>query len=301
MNIRINGVQIDFQLENEVTAGDVFAGVADWLRETGHRVDSVTLNGKPVTEPEGTWRSTPVEEVTDLDFAAENHRERQINDIDTIINYAELLRRVMQEGSPDQREAVLEELPHVVEGIRQHVPDLDGLLDEPFRGNSHDDKSVREKASRRADEIAGILEGRQRELLDPAHEMASTITALDGVLASFEEIAGDLQDGDRKTALDRITRFSELVARELRILPILMTIKPGLQDEVVQDEPLTDAIRSLNELFREMESAFTNGDFVLIGDLLEYEMMPRFSELHHAVRQHLGPTAGNTDATESAR
>jgi hypothetical protein len=286
MNIRINGVEIDFRLEEERTAGDVCTGVAQWLRETGHRVESVSLNGSPVSDDEADWESRPVEEVTDMDFVAESLRERQVNEIDTIINYAGLLRRVMLEGSPEQRNAVLEELPHVVEGIRRNAPDLVGLLEEPLQEQSHDDEGVRERAARRADEIAGILESRQREILDPAHEMGATITALDGVLSTFEEIAGQLQDGDRKSALDRITRFSELVSRELRILPMLMSIKPGLRDEVIQEEQLDAAVQSLNDLFREMEGAFTNGDFVLIGDLLEYEMLPRFSELHQVVRRY---------------
>ena len=136
--------------------------------------------------------------------------------------------------------------------------------------------------------MATLLEQRQRELLDPEHEMGSTIAALDVLLPTFEEIPGELQDGNLKKALETVSRFSELVARELRILPVLLVMKPDLQNELVDGVSLNEAIESLNGLFREMEGAFTNNDFVLIGDLLEYEMLPRFTELHSTVLRHIG-------------
>ncbi|MFA7565700.1 MAG: hypothetical protein WCY01_01640 [Alkalispirochaeta sp.] len=291
MNIRINGVEIDFQLEDESTAGDVFSGISRWLRESGHRVESVSLNGTAIhdlDDLDGSWRKQSVTDVKDLDILAESVMERRVNDFETIIHYTELLRRVMDEGTSEQREAVLEELPHILEGIRRNAPDLAGLLDEPIQGGSHGDPEIREKIARRAGDMATLLEQRQRELLDPEHEMGSTIAALDVLLPTFEEIPGELQDGNRKKALETVSRFSELVARELRILPVLLVMKPDLQNELVDGVSLNEAIESLNGLFREMEGAFTNNDFVLIGDLLEYEMLPRFTELHSTVLRHIG-------------
>ncbi len=287
MKIQINGVSIDFQLEHEKTAGEVFAGVSAWLHESGHRITSITLNGASVSESDTQWRDTPVEKVETLDVDAVSVRERQVNDFETIISYTDLLRRVMDEGDASQREAVLEELPHVLQGIERNAPDLKGLLEEPLADASHHDAAVRAAVARRCEELTRIFDLRQRELLYPEQEMAHTLTALESVLPTFEEIPAEIQGGDRKGALDTITRFSELVAKELRILPVLMTVKPELQTETVDDSPIHESIHELNKLFLELEEAFTHNDLVLIGDILEYEMLPRFRAFNDVVQRHL--------------
>ncbi|MDA3948832.1 MAG: hypothetical protein PF508_06350 [Spirochaeta sp.] len=298
MNIRINGVAISFELEHETTAGQVFDGLAEWLQRSGHRLDRVALNNSTLDDVAGAWRDTPVAEVADLDIDAYSVREKQIKDLETILHYTELLQRVMRDGTAEQCAAVLDELPHVAQGIRRNAPDLGGLIEEPFTDHDHTDPEVRARGAHRAGEMATLIEGRQRELLDPEHEMWGTLNALDAILPTFEEIPGEIQGGDRKRAMELVARFSELVARELRILPILIETRPELEHEEVDGMPINESLPSLNELFVELESAFTNDDYVLIGDLLEYEMLPRFTDLHAAVRKHIqtrNESAGSTD------
>jgi len=287
VNIRINGVEISFELENETTAGEVFDGIAEWLHRSGHRLERVTLDSTPIDRSDAVWRDTPVDDVGDLDIDAYSVREKQIKDLETILHYTELLNRVMRDGNAEQREAVLDELPHVADGIRHNAPDLAGLIEEPFTNRDHNDPEVRANGARRAEEMANIIEGRQRELLDPEHEMWVTLNALDVILPTFEEIPGEIQGGDRKRAMESIARFSELVARELRILPILIETRPELETEQMDGTPINESLPSLNELFIELETALQNGDYVLVGDLLEYEMLPRFTDLNAAVRRYI--------------
>lgn len=289
MNIRINGVPISFELEQEQTAGEVYDGVAQWLHSAGHSLERVVLNEEDVTDREGSWRNTPVDAVSTLDIDARSIREQQIEDLETIIHYVELLRRVLGEGDESQRSAVMDELPHVSAGIRRNAPDLAGLLEEPLNNGELSDEGVRETAITRATEIIQLLEGRQRELLDPDHEMRNTLDVLDSILPTFEEIPGQIQGGQRGQAMEVVARFSELVSRELRIIPLTLEIHPPLKEEVIDGEPIGEALRQLNEFFSEMEGAFVNEDFVLLGDLLEYEMLPRFTALNAALRRHVAP------------
>ena len=298
MNIRINGVEISFELEHETTAGQVFDGISEWLHRSGHRLERVALNNTTLDDVDGDWRNTPVGEVAELDIDAHSVREKQIKDLETILHYAELLQRVMRDGTAEQCAAVLDELPHVANGIRQNAPDLGGLIEEPFTNKDHNDPDVRARGAQRAGEMATLIEGRQRELLDPEHEMWATLNALDAILPTFEEIPGEIQGGDRRRAMEMVARFSELVARELRILPILLETRPELEHEEVDGLPINESLPSLNELFVELESAFTNGDYVLIGDLLEYEMLPRFTDLHAAMRKHIRTQEEATGAAD---
>lgn len=289
MNIRINGIPISFELEDEQTAGDVFDGVVDWLHTSGHKLERVVLNGNEIDDHPGEWRETPVSEIDTLDIDAASLRERQVEDFETIIHFTELLRRVLSEGDEAQLQAVLDELPHVSAGIDRNAPDLSGLLEAPLREGDLSQREMRDKAVQRATDFIRILEGRQHELLDPDHEMRSTLELLDGILPTFEEMPGEIQSGDRGRAMQVIARFSDLVARELRILPLLLEIHPQLQMETVDGEPILEALPQLNGFFSEMEEAIVNQDFVLLGDLLEYEMLPRFTALNGAVRKHIAP------------
>ena len=229
MNIRINGVPISFELEQEQTVGDVYDGVVRWLHSSGHSLERVVLDEKEIGEWEGAWRSTPVASAETLDIDAKSIRERRIKDLGTIIHYVELLRCVLSEGDTSQRTAVLEELPHVSAGIRRNAPDLTGFLEEPLHGKDLSDPSVRETAKNRATEIIQLLEGRQRELLDPDREMRTTLDLLDSILPTFEEIPGQIQGGKRGHAMKVVTRFYELVSRELRIIPLTLEIYPCSQ------------------------------------------------------------------------
>jgi hypothetical protein len=289
VKIVVNEMPIDFQLEDEENAGSVVNGVTQWLVTNNHVIERVEINGI-VREPEdATWRSLPLVETEEIRISARSQYERQIEKLETLISYAGLLRRVMMEGNDDQVRAVLEELPYVVEGITAIAPDLEGLLEEPLRetGSALPDEPTRRQLADRASELASLFENRQRELLDPEHEMALTLTVLDDLLPRFEEIPSELQSGQAQQAMATVARFTEVAGRVLRILPRVAEVRPALQSETVEGKPFNEAIGGINELLGELEEAFRNSDYVLVGDILEYEILPRFSALSSTVATHV--------------
>ncbi len=289
MKIIVNEMPVDFQLEGENTAGSVLREVTNWLVTNNHVIDRVEVNGTVRELTDESWQSLSVEETEEIRIAASSRYQQQIEGLETLITYTGLLRRVMVEGNDDQVRAVIEELPWVVEGIQKIAPDLAGLLDEPLRGSSGDipDVDTRHRLAARAGEMAILFENRQRELIDPEHEMALTLTVLDDVLPRFEDIPGALQSGREKEAMDTVTRFTEVASRLLRILPKVVEARPSLQEESVEDKPLGEAIAGIHDLLSELEEAFRNTDYVLVGDLLEYEVLPRFTALSETLARHI--------------
>ena len=289
MKIIVNEMPIDFQLEDETTVGSVVNGIRNWLTTNNHVVDQVEVNGIVREPSDETWQTLPIEQTREIRIAARSRYEHQIEGLDTLISYTGLLRRVMLEGNDEQVKAVMEELPYVVQGIGNIAPDLSGLMEEPLADTEGDlpDESTRHRLAARAAELEILFENRQRELVDPEHEMALTLTILDEILPRFEEIPAELQSGKEKAAMESITRFTEVASRILRILPRVVEARPALQTETVEDQPLTDAISGIHDLLAELETAFRNTDYVLVGDLLEYEILPRFSSLSTTVAGHL--------------
>ncbi|POR03969.1 hypothetical protein AU468_04705 [Alkalispirochaeta sphaeroplastigenens] len=292
MKIFINDVPLEFQLEEEESLGSVVDEITRWLAANSHNLDRLLVDGSPWDNDSPAWREQPVASVDRVDISASSRHEEQITRLETLGSYASLLRRVLTEGSDDQLRAVLEELPFVVEGIARITPDLAGLLEEPLGGIPQDlpDAETRARAAARAGEMANLFEHRQRELIDPEHEMGGTLAVLDALLPRFEEIPGELQTGQEKQALDTIARFTEVASRLLRLIPRIIDTHPALREELIEGEALTESLGTIQNFLAELEKAFRNTDYILVGDLLEYEMLPRFSAISSAVAKHMDNT-----------
>ncbi len=292
MEILINDVPISFELEHETTAGEVMENLSRWLNSNGHTVNGITLNGTPV-ENRPQWKLQDIASVERIEIQAASLHQLEIDQLETIINYADLLRRVAREGTLEQVSAVLDELPHISQAIQRLVPDLSGLLAESAAAaaeSSFTDES-RGKLSTRAAEVTQILQQRQRELLEPEHELRGTVSALQQILPSFEEIPTQLQSGQERAALELVARFAELTRRLLRILPVASAARPELRAIEVDGLPFSDNVNELNQLFLELEEAFGNSDMVLIGDVMEYELLPRLTALTTAIEETLDTPA----------
>lgn len=288
MRILINDVVISFELENETTAGDVYEGIARWLRASGNRVQSVVLNGDSVDVPSGdgvvAWSELPLERVEELAVTASSIYQGRIDQLETIITYVDLFRRVMNDGTDDEFASVLEELPHVAAGIARLTPELAGLLEEPIKKKTPGDREARAAAAARAADLSRALVQRQREFLDPEHEMRITVTALEAILPEFESVPVQMQTGQEAAALELVARFSELAARMFRLMPIILEIRPELEQTSVNGMPLVESMPKLNEVLSELEEAMRIRDLVLIGDVMEYELFPHFTQLAEVFR-----------------
>lgn len=272
MEIFINGVPISFELESEQSLGQVYDGLEHWLNGSGHRVTGLAIDGEET--PEGkAWRDTALEGLERVEITAVSMHQDEIDQLDTITTYLDLLGRVSREGSEEQLGSALEELPHVAPAVSRLVPELDGSLPTELAERARSgEREAREALTRRTDELAAVLRQRQRELMDPEHELRQTINALHATIPAFEEIPAQMQRGEEREALGMVARFAELTGRLLRILPLAIANRPELSEQAGR-------LPELNELFTELETALNGQDLVLVGDVMEYELLPRLGEL----------------------
>ena len=59
-------------------------------------------------------------------------------------------------------------------------------------------------------------------------------------------------------------------------------MRPELASAEVNGASLEQAMSTLTDLLRELESAMQNSDLVLVGDLMEYELLPQLTALTDA-------------------
>jgi hypothetical protein len=122
----------------------------------------------------------------------------------------------------------------------------------------------REEAARRREEASCRL----RETM----ETYAALQALAPELAALEEKIGEvsvlLQSGKDRQAMETVTRFTDLI--EAAVAALQRTGNAGEAAELFSD---------LNPRLREILGAFDAKDFILVGDLFEYEVAPRLGKL----------------------
>ena len=112
------------------------------------------------------------------------------------------------------------------------------------------------------------LDARIREAANPKEALGARLPRLRELAAAVTDVPLLLQTGRDRQAMEIVSDFTELFQKLLDIVPFLP--KDGERDR---------AFEELNPILRQILSAFDAKDFVLIGDLFEYEVAPRLGKL----------------------
>lgn len=299
MEIFINGVAIDVQLEAERTMGDVVTGLAEWLRGTGHRLTTVSFDGAGVDAQAAQSDSRGVDTVHRVELFAQNVREPQLQRLETVHDYADVLRRVLLKGNAEQLQDVLEEYPRVAPAVAELSPDAAADIAEAMGCEIEPEEPPvvpverRERSAAAVGRLVILTEGRIRELLEPLRELTATAGVLQPVLDALEQVPVQLQTGADREAVATITRFSELAAKLARLVTVIMEDNPSVGAVDVAGKPLNQAIADDNAILTDVLDAFDRRDYVLVGDLLEYEVVPRYRAFVAALVEQHDPESYN--------
>lgn len=121
-------------------------------------------------------------------------------------------------------------------------------------------------------EEASRLLGEASDRYQRTMKTYAALQALSGELSQMEAKIGDvsvlLQSGKDREAMETVTRFTDLIESVLSILPATSGSKDA-----------SALFAEINPRLRDVVDAFTAGDFILVGDILEYEIAPRLSGL----------------------
>ncbi len=275
MKIVVNDRELDVTLQDETTAGEVVDELKEWLAGSGMSIQRFCLDNTDVSdEQRETWAATRVENIGTIEVEAALPAERDPQSLVTLIEYFELLSRNLEQGSEKALRDVLGEFGYLEQSL-DRVLRLTGGSDtlDPIRRLSRslveENSSVTEEdcaeALKAASNALSALQSRLSEIVRPEKELEITASLLNEQLPAVSETAILLQQGKDEEAMARIARFSDLVAKFTRLKP----------------EAETEGLRSQ---LSELVEAFEAKDSVLIGDLLEYEIVPAIED---AVANHI--------------
>jgi hypothetical protein len=123
-------------------------------------------------------------------------------------------------------------------------------------------------ASALVDELRVCLERRIAEASRPRDTLSRRAAGLRESLGRLPEVSVLLQTGRDRAAMEIVIGFTDDAQSVLDLLPFL---PPDLGRGKL--------IAEITPFLRDLVSAFSSKDSVLIGDLLEYEIMPRMERL----------------------
>lgn len=289
MEIQINGQVIDFTLENEKNMGQVISGIYDWLGTSGYQITSIDYDDKTIV-PDGEstedWKNLPIDSIDILKVTILSRREKHVQDLYTIHQYISLLKKALSAGNLQLVEDLREELFYITEHIDFFLgfgSRYGAALDELVKKSGVLEGELRptvKKLIKFCENLLILLSSRISEVTDPFTELKSGARALSNLIPRLSEVSIQLQTGKDQEAMGSVIEFTEISEKLIRLYNGIEDQGfSGLGETQVEDLSFSEFYTQLNEILRELEEAFYSRDSVLIGDLLEYEIVPRSEKL----------------------
>jgi len=263
MTIRINQIAVDFTLEREKTFADLTVSLRAWANGQNLAVLGILADGRAL----GPEDPMPLTQISEVDVEAVPAGERDLARVAVLARFFSLLAQGWERGDQDLISELHEEFPSVRAALfplfspigPRLLPSLE-ILDGPWTDSG--------TLAQAALKIAREAEGIRWELQHPVMALAETFDALEESLVRLEALAGLFQKGKDKDGF-------ELIVRLFTVYEDL-----GRRAGVVrrEQETITDWARFNTELqpfLKEAGEALESGDFILLTDLLEYEVTPR--------------------------
>ncbi len=288
MRILVNNEEIDFTLENEKTLGDVMTEIEKWIQESGFNITSLKANGKTLPlQDKNTWYGIGINDIDTLEMTASHISQLRAENLETAYQYLSLLQNALSRKDSKLFNELKVGLPFMIESLennflidRKTTEGLDRIKRLKGEELISLDQNLSHEMENFIDDMKVSVKNAYNEILKPADSLKSLVEELVTSEREISEVSILLQSGRDREAMDKIVRFSDLTSRLFRILSSMdFSGIISIEELKIGGKSGKEFYRELNGILGELIEAFGIGDYVLIGDLLEYEIAPRLEML----------------------
>jgi hypothetical protein len=270
MTITINGKAADITLEEEKTLGEVLAGVETWLRDSGHRLSGLEVDGEKLDSLLlERFFNREVADIGVLNLSTSSWAELAVEALTGLYGETEHFL-----DCPFGERAALKQAWEQSAGacfLAEYMRDLYALADSALSGEGPG-----------PGELQKVIRERLRELEDPQREIAASASLVEAVAARLGDLPLDMQTGKDRRAAETVQLFSVTAGKLLRLLGLLKLEGYSPETLIVDGVPVFEYLGEFESILKELAAAYEARDAVLVGDLAEYELAPRLLKLYSA-------------------
>jgi hypothetical protein len=284
MRITVNGRPLPLESREGGSLGEILAGADDLIEKSGSVIIGLRVDGREVdAEAYAEVSGVPAASVGEVEIRAEDSAAVRIKALETLVELLELA------GSSAVEDA--DGRPRDWRGIRAGAADMSEAFAGLFsadelsfvklfaevlnRAGDDPDRASRIEISAQADRIRSLFSERLAELRDPAGEMRAAAALFAEKSRELAELPVLLQTGKEPQAMKSVLYFIEIFNKVIRILPELRRSGIDTSSIRIEGQALPEFYDSFNEVLRGLIDGLEHHDAVLIGDLAEYEVLPR--------------------------
>ena len=269
MTITVNDQAIDFTLESERTLGEVLSELRNWVEDAGLRIRSIESNGEDLDLAQNdSWDLVSLETIDRVSVVALTPVEFYREKLESLYQYFELIRDYAQSKS-EAASGLLLERSSVAELLSETISPEAATM---FLNVSN--PGSESNLPEFSDKLLPLIEERYEEITQPMICLERALPQFRESTDELSEVAAYLQNGEDTAGMHKVLRFIELAQKILRIVGFakeLQKLDSGTLESIEANQ------MELNGLLGELGDAISSGDTVTIGDLLEYEIGPRFA------------------------
>ena len=304
MEITLNSEPFDVTIENEVNLGELFYGISEWLNKSGYEITELIQDGKNLELYNNEWQSHLLNSINNLDIVTIPGSAKYIKDLQIIYQSISLLLNAIEKDNFSLINDLITELPYITGVLNTFLTknDISNFGKEKLITliNVYTDSNKKETNIKNIlqDYLANllkILKSRIKEVTTPFTELQETTEKLKILIPVITDVALMLQTGNDKKAMDSVLQFIDLSEKLIRIFPFL--VEQGYTDirnQSIGNDNFSDFYKDLNDILLELLEAFDIKDSILIGDLMEYEIVPRLDKLLEYIKLVEKVEEGNT-------
>ncbi len=321
MRITVNGAPFALEMKGADSLGELLAGADDLLDKAGSVIVSLRVDGEDVdAEGYARFAELPSASVSSVEIRAEDAVAIRVRAIETLLELLAIAKRCAEDTAAEDtaaedtaaedtaaEDAAAEDMAAGAvgdwPGLRSGALDMRdafaGLFaadelsfvqlfaDLLVRAGDEPDRAARIELSAQTDRLASVFGERLAELRRPAAEMRAAAALFDARAAELADLPVLLQTGKEDRAMKSVLYFIEIFNKVIRIIPELRRSGIDTASISVQGSPLPEFYGAFNGVLRDLTGAFEHKDAVLIGDLAEYEVLPRMRSFFAAMLEAL--------------
>ncbi|MBN2353935.1 MAG: hypothetical protein JXD23_15280 [Spirochaetales bacterium] len=304
MQLYINEEPVDFTLESEKTLDDVIRSIEQWLADRKLIISALAVDGAAFGQQDLEKRkNAPITEIGEIRVTASDFMRLEMEGVGALTSFFTSFRPRLAARDETGLAELLKGFSQAAGTLRfvlaggedQEADGKRSEFEKMFTGTTAGmiklwDNPMLERAIALCDYFIEALKRKSTgyDQLDHSSKKitAETIAKLRAAAERLKEVSVLLQAGKDGEAMQTIASFTELAQLFLHVVSDVLA-PPASKSLTVEGADLESYSQALNSLLHELVEAFEKKDYILIGDLCEYEIAPKIIALIDTVERSL--------------